>query len=148
MHVITLYGRQITVYILQQHCLYCSYDSSTLLKNIKNSSTALFTHLKIILLQYFQFQFSVSTKISSIQTHPWSFMNSIFVHCLWVHKFHFSVTFSLKMGLTVLFTHLKIILLQCFQFQQNKFYPDPYLPDHYDRRKQINRNRLHVENML
>ena len=28
------------------------------------------------------------------------------------------------MGLTVLFTHLKIILLQCFQFQQNKFYPN------------------------
>ena len=38
------------------------------------------------------------------------------VHCLWTHKFHFSTTFSLKMGLTVLFTHLKIILLQCFQF--------------------------------
>ena len=33
------------------------------------------------------------------------------------HKLHFSETFSLKMGLTVLFTHLKIILLQCFQFQ-------------------------------
>ena len=32
------------------------------------------------------------------------------------HKHHFSATFSLKMGLTVLFTHLKIILLQCFQF--------------------------------
>ena len=33
------------------------------------------------------------------------------------HKFHFSVTFSLKMGPTILFTHLKIILLQYFQFQ-------------------------------
>ena len=32
------------------------------------------------------------------------------------HKPHFSATFSLTMGLTVLFTHLKIILLQCFQF--------------------------------
>ena len=41
-----------------------------------------------------------------------------------------------------------IISVINFQFQQNKFYPDPYLPDHYDRRKQINRNRLHVENML
>ena len=30
------------------------------------------------------------------------------------HKLHFSTTFSLKMGFTVLFTHLKIILLQCF----------------------------------
>ena len=32
------------------------------------------------------------------------------------YKLHFSVTFSLKMGPMVLFTHLKIILLQCFQF--------------------------------
>ena len=32
--------------------------------------TTLFTHLKIISLQCFQFQFSVSAKISSIQTHP------------------------------------------------------------------------------
>ena len=30
------------------------------------------------------------------------------------HKIQFSATFSLKMGLTILFTHLKIILLQCF----------------------------------
>ena len=36
------------------------------------------------------------------------------VHCSWTHKFHFSATFSLKMGSTVLFTHLKIILLQYF----------------------------------
>ena len=32
------------------------------------------------------------------------------------HKLHFSVTFSLKIGPTILFTHLKIILLQYFQF--------------------------------
>ena len=31
-------------------------------------------------------------------------------------KPHFLATFSLKMGPTILFTHLKIILLQCFQF--------------------------------
>ena len=36
------------------------------------------------------------------------------VHCSQIHKFHFSITFSLKMGSTVLFTHLKIILLQYF----------------------------------
>ena len=30
------------------------------------------------------------------------------------HKLHFSTTFSLKIGSTVLFTHLKIILLQYF----------------------------------
>ena len=36
-----------------------------------------------------------------------------------VHRTHkpiFSEKFSLKMGHTALFTHLKIILLQCFQF--------------------------------
>ena len=44
-------------------------------------------------------------------------VNSASVHCLQTHKFHFSATFSLKMGLTVLFTHLKNILLQYFQFQ-------------------------------
>ena len=38
------------------------------------------------------------------------------MYCLWTHKFHFSTTFSLKMSPTVLFTHLKIILLQYFLF--------------------------------
>ena len=46
-----------------------------------------------------------------------SSVNSAFVHCSWTHKFHFLATFSLKMGLTTLFVHLKIILLQYFQFQ-------------------------------
>ena len=46
-----------------------------------------------------------------------SSVNNAFVHCSCTHKFHFSTTFSLKMGLATLFTHLKIILLQCFQFQ-------------------------------
>ena len=36
------------------------------------------------------------------------------VHYLRTHKFHFSATFLLKIGPTILFTHLKIILLQCF----------------------------------
>ena len=36
------------------------------------------------------------------------------VYCSQIHKFHFSATFSLKMGPTILFTHLKIILLQYF----------------------------------
>ena len=35
-------------------------------------------------------------------------------YSLLTHKFHFSTTFSLKMSLTILFTYLKIILLQCF----------------------------------
>ena len=37
------------------------------------------------------------------------------------HKFYFSVTFLLKMDLTALFTHLKIISLQYFQFQFSIF---------------------------
>ena len=37
------------------------------------------------------------------------------------HKLHFLSTFSLKMGPTVLFTHLKFILLQCFQFSVFSF---------------------------
>ena len=45
-----------------------------------------------------------------------SFMNSASVHSLRTHKFYFSATFLIKMGPTVLFTYLKIILLQCFQF--------------------------------
>ena len=48
------------------------------------------------------------------------------------HKHHFSTTFLLKMDTTALFTHLKIILLQCFQFSisatfsfsNNKLYPN------------------------
>ena len=36
------------------------------------------------------------------------------MYCLRIHKYHFLSTFLLKIGLTILFTHLKIILLQCF----------------------------------
>ena len=46
------------------------------------------------------------------------FSRNIWLSLPWtVHKFHFSATFLLKMGLMILFTHLKIILLQYFQFQ-------------------------------
>ena len=45
-----------------------------------------------------------------------STVNSAPMHCSLTHKFHFSATFSLKMGPTALFTYLTIILLQCFQF--------------------------------
>ena len=43
-------------------------------------------------------------------------VNSAFMHCLRTHKFYFLTIFLLKMGLMVLFIHLKIILLQYFQF--------------------------------
>ena len=62
----------------------------------------------------------------------WLFaVNSVYIYCSRTHKFYFLSIFSLKMGPTLLFTYLKIILLQCFQFsvfsfqfQQNKFYPN------------------------
>ena len=47
--------------------------------------------------------------------------NSVSVHCSWTYKFYFSVTFSLKLSPTALFTNLKIILLQCFQFSVFNF---------------------------
>ena len=50
-----------------------------------------------------------------------SAVNRAYMHCSRTHKLHFLSTFSLKMGPTVLFTHLKIILLQCFQFSVLSF---------------------------
>ena len=44
------------------------------------------------------------------------------MHYSRTHKFHFSTTFSLKMGLTILFTHLKIILLPCFSIFSFQLY--------------------------
>ena len=46
------------------------------------------------------------------------------------YKFHFSSIFSLKMDLTVLFTYLKIILLQCFQFLVSVFSKISYIQAH------------------
>ena len=40
-----------------------------------------------------------------------SYVKSASVHCSWTHKFYFSAIFSLKMSPTILFTHLKIIML-------------------------------------
>ena len=55
----------------------------------------------------------------------WLFLWTVHgVHCLQTHKFHFSATFSLKMSPTVLFTHLKIILLQCFLVFSFQLYPN------------------------
>ena len=57
---------------------------------------------------FFTFQpVTVHSKIST----PMGLM-----HCSWTHTLHFSITFSLKMDPMVLFIHLKIILLQYFQF--------------------------------
>ena len=56
-----------------------------------------------------------------------SFVNRTFVYYLWIHKLHFSAIFSLKIGLTILLTHLKIILLQCFQFSVFNFSKISYI---------------------
>ena len=66
----------------------------------------------VFVLQISLFSFLVQPSLVDFST-----LNSVFVHCSQTHKFRFLVTFSLKMGLTILFIHLKIILLQCFQFQ-------------------------------
>ena len=58
-------------------------------KNIKNGShTALFTHLKIILLQCFRF--SVFSKISCIQTDPTYFENLTIDYMFFIFLTHMS----------------------------------------------------------
>ena len=63
-----------TVHVLQQYCLCTVYGTHRHFiqkkKFLKLGPTVLFTHLKIILLQYFQF--SISVKISCIQMNPQS----------------------------------------------------------------------------
>ena len=51
------------------------------------------------------------------------------MHCSLDPQTFFLAKFSLKMGPTILFTHLKIILLQCFQFLVNKRYPNTSLKE-------------------
>ena len=66
-----LFMRQMSLFT---HCsstvyvLFMGPATTLFKKKLKIGPTVLFTHLKIILLQYFQFQFLVSAKISSIQT--------------------------------------------------------------------------------
>ena len=64
---------------------------------------------------------AANVDFSIMNSAHFSTMNSASVHCSWTHKFHFSATFSLKIGLTILFTHLKIISLRCFQFSVFNF---------------------------
>ena len=50
----------------------------------------------------------------------WVYCLTLFIHCLRIK--------NIKIGLTILFTHLKIISLQCFQFSAtiNSIQTDPY----------------------
>ena len=53
---------------------------------------------------------------SQLQLLTKSSVNNASVYYSWTHKLHFLATFLLKMGLMALFTYLKIILVQYFQF--------------------------------
>ena len=66
------------------------------------AAVRLFSHVLPFFFSFFFIQPQHLTK---------SYVKSASVHCSWTHKFYFSATFSLKMSLTILFTHLKIILL-------------------------------------
>ena len=68
--------------------------------------------LHVFLFFFFFFFFFFSPQLLTL-----SIVNSAYVYYSRSHKLHFLATFLLKMGLTTLFTHLKIISLQCFQFQ-------------------------------
>ena len=57
-----------SLFIQCSHTVHGTHSHFIQKKKIKNGSTTLFTHLKIILLQYFQFL--VFNKINCIQTNP------------------------------------------------------------------------------
>ena len=101
----------------------CKYFIKKKNLNLKLNPTILFTHLRIILLQYFQF-----SAISDIQIDPNVSLESTFcmfsnLHIFLVGSVHypqnsqvlFSAKTTLKLSLITLFTYLKIILLQYFQ---------------------------------
>ena len=135
------FGRQFsllwTVYALFTYCAYTVH----ILKNIKNGSHDTIYTFKYYFTTVFSVfsnnKFNPNTPIvcvwiSRVRVHVFSFcifffffffkpqlltkssVNSTFVHCSQTHKLQFSTTFSLKIDPTILFTHLKIILLQCF----------------------------------
>ena len=68
----------------------------------------LFMYYAWTVAENFDFSAIFSTSVSPCTVHR-------------THKFHFSATFSSKMGPTVLFTYFKIILLQYFQFSVFSF---------------------------
>ena len=66
---------------------------------------------------FFSFLACVSGGLRLLFNVDFSTVNSVFMYCMYcsrTHKYHFLSTFSLKIGLIILFTHLKIILLQYF----------------------------------
>ena len=61
---------------------------------------------------FFFFLYTRFSWVTEVTVHT---VRLLFTHCFILFTY-FLATFSLKMGPTVLFTHLKIVLLQCFQF--------------------------------
>ena len=86
-------------------------------------------HVWVLRLHFF---FFFCACVSKGQNSLFTYCLTLFTHCLctvYETHSHFIQKKNLKMGLTVLFTHLKIILLQCFQFSifnfsKNKLYPN------------------------
>ena len=62
----------------------------------------------------FYFMFPDFFFFFKVATFDYSSVNSASVHYLWVSQTSLFSNFLLKMDLTILFTHLKIILLRCF----------------------------------
>ena len=83
-----------------------SNDTHLIIDKLLGLSIRLDLHLRIHICVSFLFFFFSQPYVLTFQqwtVHPCTVHGS--------HKLHFSATFSLKMGLTALFTHLKIILL-------------------------------------
>ena len=83
--------------------------------SLKMDPTILFIHLKIILLQCFQFQFSISTTISSIQTNPFSQLKKIVMK---VSPLKFEININLKSRFQLFWAmlHLHTSCATCFSF--------------------------------
>ena len=119
-----------SVHILFTHCTYTVY----VLKILKMGLTILFTHLNRVRLDsasaFFNSRFLLFffffARICWLWETIFTVMNSVYtVHTLYIHCLR--IKKILKMDPTILFTHLKIILLQCFQFSvfsNNKFNPN------------------------
>ena len=112
--------------------MHCSRDSQTSLfsnffiKNGSHGTIHTFKNYFVTMFLVFSFQLYPNGPLVTISNKLVTNFISCTIHG--THKHHFSATFSLKMGPTVLFTHLKIILLQCFQFSAvSKRTPSNYI---------------------
>ena len=92
---------------------------------LKLGPTTLFTHLKLFYYSIFINKFSIFNNKCTFGYNVFSSMFAFVlshtfcvgpVHYSWDLQLLFSAKTTLKLGLMALFTHLKIILLQCFQF--------------------------------